>query len=122
MDLRQERRARALQSLERQGACEIGRLREPAGTNEPECEERRHELRAVDEREPLLRREANWLEPDARERVSSREPVALDERLPLSDEGEREMRERCEIPGRTDRAARRHHGQHAAVETLEQEL
>ena len=50
------------------------------------------------------------------------QPLALDERLALADERQREMRERREIAGRADRAARRHDGQDAAVEAREQQL
>ena len=62
------------------------------------------------------------LEPDARERLEARQPLAVDERLALADERQREMRERREIARRADRAAARHDRQHAAVEALEQQL
>ena len=62
------------------------------------------------------------LEPDARERLEARQALAVDERLALADERQREMRERREVARRADRAAARHDGQHAAVEAVEQQL
>ena len=74
------------------------------------------------EREPLLRRQLHRLEPDARERLRPRQPLAVDPRLALADERQREVRERREVAGGADRAAARHDGQHAAVEEREQQL
>ena len=83
---------------------------------------RRHELRAVDQREPFLRDEPDRLEPGALERLAAVEQLALEPRLALADERQREVRERREVAGRADRAARRHVRQHAAVQALEQQL
>ena len=100
--------ARSLQRLERHRAREIGRLREPPGANEPERADRGHELRPVDQREPLLRLQPHRLETDSLERDAAGQELALEPRLPLADERQREMRERCEVAARADRAAARH--------------
>ena len=84
--------------------------------------ERGHELRAVDEREALLRLQAHRLEPDRRERLAARAAGAVDRRLALADQRQREVRERREIAARADRAAARHARQDAAVEALDQQL
>ena len=84
--------------------------------------ERGHELRAVDEREPLLGLEADGLEPDGVEGVRTRQPRAVEPRLALADEREREMGERGEVAGRAHRSSRRDDREHAAAEALEQEL
>ena len=54
---RQEARPRALERLERERAREIGRRGEATSAHDAERRHRRHELRPVDEREPLLARE-----------------------------------------------------------------
>src|SRR5207249_186038 len=120
MDLRQEGGARALERLERLRAREIRRPRQATRTHEPERQEGSHELRAVDERQALLRLEARRLEPDARERLEPGEPLAVDERLPLADERQRQMRQRCEVSGGADRAAARDDRQDASLEAVEQ--
>ena len=61
-------------------------------------------------------------QPGALERLQAGEPVAAEPRLALADQWQREMRERRQVTAGTDRAAARHDGQHAAVETGEQEL
>ena len=50
------------------------------------------------------------------------EALAAEPRLALADERQREMRERREIAGGADRAARRHDRQNAALEQREQQL
>ena len=96
--------------------------REALGAHERKRSLRGHELRAVDQRQALLRDEADRLEPDARERRRAVEQLAFDAREPLADERQREVRERGEIARRTDGAARRHDRQHAACEAFEQQL
>ena len=48
--------------------------------------------------------------------------LALEPGLPLADERQREVRERCEVAARADRAAARHVRQQPAVDALDQEL
>ncbi len=71
---------------------------------------------------PSLRREPDRLEADCSKCLGAREPPALDERVALPHQREREMRERREIAARADRAARRHLGQDAPIQALEQQL
>ena len=111
-----------MQRLERQRADAVGRAGEPPRANQRERPLRRHELRPVDQREPLLREEAHRLEAGARERVGAVEELALPPGLPLADERESQVRERREVPGGTDRATCRHERQNAAVQALEQQL
>ena len=88
----------------------------------PSASDRGHELRAVDQRQALLRLQPDRLEPGARERLAARQPLAVEPRLALADERQREVRERREVAGRADRAARRDDREHAALEQREQEL
>src|SRR5581483_7349542 len=81
-----------------------------------------HELRPVDEREPLLRLERHGLEAGPHERLAAGQPLACEPRLSLADERQREMRERREVAGGSDRAAARHDGENAALEEREEEL
>ena len=60
--------------------------------------------------------------PAAASASSPDEERAVEPRLSLADERQRQMRERCEIATRPDRAARGHTREHAAVEALDQEL
>ena len=122
VDLRQERRARPLQRLDRDRAGDVRGPRQPSRPHEPEREHRGHELGAVDEREPLLRLQLHGLETDPRERVRARQPLAVDPRLPFADERQREMRERREVARGADRATARHDRQHASVEEREEQL
>ena len=117
-----EARARALQRLERERAREVGGAREPPRPDERERCHRGHELRPVDQREALLRDEAQRLEADRGERVRATEQLSVHPRLALADERQREVRQRSEIAARPDRAARRHARQDASVQALDQEL
>ena len=90
--------------------------------HEAERRHRGHELRAVDQREPFLRLQPNRLEADGCERLGAAEQLAVDPRLALPDERQREMRERREVAAGADRATRRDVRQHPAVEALDQEL
>ena len=119
---RQEARARALQRLERERAREIRSRGEATRSNHAERGHRGHELRAVDEREPLLAREPDRLQPDGAERSGPVQELPVDERLALPDERQRQVCERSEIAARAHGPARGHPRQHAAVQTLEQEL
>ena len=76
----EEARARALQGLEDHRAGDVRRVGEAATADERQGSRRRHELRAVDEREPLLRLERDGLEPRARERLGAGELLALERR------------------------------------------
>ena len=117
-----EARARALQRFERQRAREIRGAREPPRPDERERRHRGHELRPVDQREPLLRDEAQRLQADRRERVAAAQQFPVHPRLALADEREREVRKRSKIAARAHRATRRHARQHAAVQALDEEL
>src|SRR5438046_889356 len=83
---------------DRPGGRDVGRLREAPGTDEAERRERAHELRAVDEREPLLRLKAQRLQPNARVRICTGEHLPVDVRLAFAHERKREMREWREVP------------------------
>jgi hypothetical protein len=85
--------------------------------------ERGHELRAVDEREPLLGLEHDRLETGLAQHTEAgpAHAVATDD-LSLSDEHEREVRERREIARRSDRALRWHPRNDVGLEHRQQEL
>src|SRR3954451_14219314 len=122
MNLREERRARALQRLERQGACAVGGSRQALRPHQGERSLGRHELGAVDQRKAFLGKEAHRLEGAAAERLGTVEGLALDDGLALTYQGQRQVRERREVPGRTDRAAGGYERQDAAVQAFEQQL
>ena len=56
-----------------------------------------HEVRAVEEREPFLRRQTERHDASMRQRLSGRHRPAVDARLALADQDAREMRERRQI-------------------------
>jgi hypothetical protein len=122
VDRGMEARAGALQRLERERAREVGRSREPRCPDESERRHRRHELGAVDQREPLLGEESRRLEPDRCEGVRPRQELPLDGRPALADERQRQVCQRCEISAGADRSARRDVRQEAAVEAFDQKL
>src|SRR5438094_6216531 len=107
MYLRQEARARALQRLERHGARDVRGPREPVRPDEAERPHCGHELRPVDERQPLLRLEHGRLEPDLDERVAAGEALPVDPGLALADERQRQVCERREVAARADRTSTR---------------
>ena len=122
MDGRLEARARPLQRLERERARKICRRGKAARSNHAERRHRGHELRPVDEREPLLAGQPDRLEPDGTERGRAVQELPVDERLALPHQRERQVGERSEVAARTDGPARRHPRQHAAVQALDEKL
>src|SRR3954462_10444592 len=94
MNLREERRARALQRLERQGACAVGGSRQALRPHQGERSLGRHELGAVDQRKAFLGKEAHRLEADAAERLGTVEERALADGLGLTYQGPRQGRRR----------------------------
>ena len=116
VDARLERMDRAAQRVDRQRRRDVGGARELLGRRERERQHSRRRLRPVDEREALLRSERDRCQPGTGERLRTGKRiliVVLD--LALSDEHEREVRERREIPARADRAARGDARVHAGV-------
>ena len=113
MDARIEGRVRA--------ACRIDthRPREQAGAQQIPRAELRIEgdgggdLRAVEQRQPLLRTQHQRRAADGGQGFGAvmRQSLRIGGRA-LADQHQREMRERCEIARGTDRALRRHIGQH----------
>ena len=80
------RAPRALESLDRKGTGAIRDLGEPARADERERALSRHELRAVDEGQPLFGPQTHRLQTDTLERRCAVEQLAVDPGLPLSDE------------------------------------
>ena len=122
VDLRQEARARAVERLDGHRAGDVGRDLEPARAHEAERADGCHELRAVDERQPLLRAKLQRLETDGGERFAAGQQPPFDPRIAFADEGQREVRERCQVAARAHGATARHDREHAAVEALDQQL
>ncbi len=96
--------------------------RDPPGAHRAECGEGAHELGAVDQGEPLLGSQDERLEPDACERLSAGDQLAVDPCLALADEWQRQVRQRGEIAARPHRATARNVRQHPGAEQGEQEL
>ncbi len=117
-----EARQRSLQRLERHRAGDVRRPSEAQSTRQPERRHRRHELRAVDQRETLLRLQPHGRQTGAGQCLGARHTDTVDEGLPLADERQREMRERCQVAARAHRAPRRHVRDDPRVEDGEQQL
>ena len=117
-----ERHGRALERLQRQrqrhdrDVEQAPRIahRQPAG--------RRHEVRAVDERQPLLGLERDGLQARAGQRGGPVQALAVELRLALADEHERDVRQRSEVTRGSDRALGGHHRDDAALEHPQQQL
>ena len=73
-----------------------------------EAKERRRRLRAVDEREPFLRRQRDRLQSGARQRRCARFARGFVPRFAFADEDERQVGQRREIAAGANRSARRH--------------
>ena len=116
MDLGQEARTCAVERLDGHRAGEVRRDLEPPRANEAERADGRHELRAVDERQPLLRVQHDRLEPDGRQRLAAGQQPSFDPGVSFADERQREVGERCEVAARAHGASTRHDRQHATVE------
>ena len=119
-----ERDGRALERLERQRRRRRRPRRAAAARRaRASAAGRRHQVRAVDEREALLGLERDRREAGARRaprRRAARSPSTS--RLALADEHERDVRQRREVARRADRALGRHHGHDAALEHRQQQL
>ena len=70
--------------------------------------ERAHQLRAVEERQPLLRLERQRLEAGLPQRDQRRHHLPVELHLAAPDERQREVRERREVAGRADAPLLRH--------------
>ena len=97
-------------------------LRQPLRPHETERAERRHELRAVHEREAFLRLQPDRLEPDRVERGGAGQQPAVDPGLALADQRQGEVGERGKVAARAHRAAARDVREDAAVQALDQQL
>ena len=89
--------ARPLERLEAHGAGDVGHRAQALRVEEGERAGPGHELRPVDQRQPLLRLQANRREPGSVQRRRARETTAVDERLALTDERKREMGQRSQV-------------------------
>ncbi len=116
LDPRVERARRALQRLEAHRAHDVGQRREALRLHDGEPPDRHHHLRAVDQREPLLRSEGEGRQAALVQRLRARQQRAVHVRLALADEHRRQMRERREVPARPDRALTRDARDHVGVE------
>ncbi len=122
MDRRVEAGRRSLQGLERHRAGDVRGTRKTCRPHEQERCHRAHELRAVDERETLLRLEHHGLETGGAQRLRARQHPTADGRLAFPDERQRKVRQRREVSARTDRASCRHVGDDIRPEHRDEQL
>jgi hypothetical protein len=99
-----ERDGRALERLERERERDDGGVEQAARVADGQRAGGGHEMRAVDEREALLRLEHDGLQARAPQRRAAVEAVAGQLRLALADEHERDVGERREVARGADRA------------------
>ena len=106
MESRIKRSGRTKQRINRHGGGDLSGSVESLGVRHREGTDRRHQMRAVEQRQPLFRAERNGSNADRAKRVRPRQANATRRnRLPLTNQHEREMRERSEIAAGTNRAA-----------------
>ena len=122
VDLGEEAPPRALQRLEGERARDVRRPGESLRPNDRQRADGGHELGPVDERQAFLGLQLDRLEAGADERLGPREDVAVDLRVALADQREREVRERGEVARRADGAPARHERGHARVQAAEEQL
>ncbi len=122
MNSRIKCRWRTHQSLQRHCARQVAEPHHAARSRRRKRAHCGHRLRAVQERQSLLRSQRQWLKPRPPQRFSTRQPRALIERLPLTDHNERQMRQRRQIAARSHRSLFRNHRVNARVEKRNQQL
>ena len=116
MDARIERRVRAARGVERQRAGRQRRAEQGLRLEQADERVRGRELRAVEQREPFLRPKRERLEARCGERFGRRQDPIVEHGLAHADHRGRHMGERREIARGADRALRRNHRRHAAIE------
>ena len=119
---RVERHGGALERLERQRDGDDRGVEDAPGLAQGQPAGGGHQVRAVDQGEPLLGGEHDGLEARARQRRRAGHPLAGELGLALADQHEREVRERREVARGADRPAARDHRDDAALQQPEQQL
>jgi hypothetical protein len=117
-----EARLGSLQRLERESTGQVGGPGEPPGSHQRQRRHRRHELRAVDQRQAFLRGESDRLEPGGSERVGPAVEGPVEPRMTLADERQRQMRERVRDRRLLRPSRERARAAGRPVETLDQQL
>ena len=119
-----ERMVRAAQAVDRQRGGEIGRAREALGAEHCQRGDGGRRLRAVDQREPLLRAEVDRRQAGTRERRGAVEHggIVAGGRQAFADQDQRQVRERREVAAGPDRAAARHDRVDARVQHGDQQI
>ena len=79
-------------------------------------------MRAVDQREPFLGGQGHRCEAGALQRGAAGHALAVEQRLALADQHEREVGERREVPGGPDRATAGDHRDDVALQQAEEQL
>jgi hypothetical protein len=105
---RREGNIRPEQRLDAHRRGHAGRSHEPVCIREQEGTDGAHHLRPVEQRQPFLRREAQRLQPGLAERHERRQHLTVQLDRAAADQRQREVRQRCQIAGRTNGALRRH--------------
>ena len=112
MDARIERRVRSARAVGRQRAGRKRRAEQRLGLEQADQRIGGRELRAVEQREPLLGLKRDRLEAGFGERGGGGRDAVADASLAHADHRRRHMRERREIARRADRTLRRDDGRH----------
>ena len=120
LDAGVERPVRAARRVGRERAGDERALEHALGLEQAGERERGRDLRAVEEREALLRGKLDRREAGAGERLARRQPRAVEEELALADERGGKMRERREVARRPDRALARHDRDEPALKACEE--
>ncbi len=92
------------QRLDAHGGSDRCGPHEPVRVREQERPDRAHQLRAVEQRETLLRSELQWFERDGAEGLGGRHDLARDLDLAAPDERQRQVGQGREVPRRPDAA------------------
>ena len=113
----------AQHGLQAHGADDVRGGGQPPRVLEGQGSQRAHQLGAVQQRQALLRLQRQRPQPGVGQGFGRRARSALvDPGLSLADHHQREVGQRRQVAGRTDAAARGHHGMHLVVEHADQQL
>src|SRR5437867_12342196 len=113
---------RGKQRLGGHGAHHVGGRREHLGVVKREAPDRGHDRRPIDKRDAFLRAELDGLEARRLQRVGPTPALALVDRLALTDQHERRVREWREVPGCADAAVPRYRGVHAPIDHVAEKV
>ncbi len=121
VDARVQRHVAAEQRVCAGGGGHLGGPEQTPGVTDCEHTAGLHDVRAIDERQPLLGAEDDGRQARAAERFAARQSLASVPRLAFAQQHQTQVRQGREIAAGAHRAAHGHDGRHARVEEVHEQ-